>query len=577
MKILTDNQDALLQEERQLLNKLRAALVQFGATSEDQRALDRSIQQLDEFFLLVVVGEFNAGKSAFINALLGQSVLIEGVTPTTTQVNILHYGDSQGREVIDENLHMITAPVSFLSEISIVDTPGTNAIIREHEEITSKFIPRSDLVLFITSADRPFTESERSFLEKIRNWGKKVVFVINKIDILNNLDDLTQIETFIAENARGLLGMTSEVFPVSARLALKAKSGQPHLWDESRFESLETYIHDTLDAGSRLKLKFHNPIGVGKHILERYLDILNDRLVLLQEDFDLLENVENQQAIYREDMTRDFNFRMSDIENILYEMEKRGQEYFDETMRLGRVFELLKKDRIQAKFEVQVVANVPQQIEHKVNELIDWLVDSDLRQWQAVTDHIADRRREHKERIIGNFGVGSFHYVRESLIDGVGREAKKVIDTYDRTHEARTIAQGAQNAVAASAALEISAVGLGALVTAIATTVAADVTGLLIASLVAALGLFIIPARRRQAKKELGVKITEMRVQLIQALINHFQKEIDRSLQHMDETIAPYTRFVRAEQTKNLDAQSTLEQIQNDLIRLQARIDELSE
>ena len=139
--------------------------------------------------------------------------------------------------------------------------------------------------------------------------------------------------------------MTSEVFPVSARLALQAKSGQPHLWDDSRFESLETYIHDTLDAGSRLKLKFHNPLGVGKHILERYLDILNERLVLLKDDFDLLEDVENQQTIYRNDMTRDFNFRMSDIENILYEMEQRGQEYFDETMRLGRIFELLNKDK----------------------------------------------------------------------------------------------------------------------------------------------------------------------------------------------------------------------------------------
>ena len=414
-------------------------------------------------------------------------------------------------------------------------------------------------------------------MKKFKGWGKKVVFVINKIDILNNLDDLKKIETFISENAQGLFGMTSEIFPVSARLALQAKSGQPHLWEKSRFETLEAFIHDTLDASSRLKLKFHNPLGVGKHILERYLDILIERLVLLKDDIDLLENVENQQAIYRTDMTRDFNFRMSDIENILYEMEQQGQEYFDETMRLSKVFDLLSKNRIQAKFETQVVADVPQQIERKVNELIDWLVDSDLRQWQAVTDHIADRRRKHKERIIGNFGVGSFHYVRESLIDGVGREAKNVIDSYDRTHEARTIAQGAQNAVAASAALEISALGLGALVTAIATTVAADVTGILIASLVAALGLFIIPARRRQAKKEMGIKIAEMRDQLIQALMSHFQKEIDRSLQHMEETIAPYTRFVRAERTKNLDAQNTLEKIQNNLIRLQARIDELTE
>jgi hypothetical protein len=431
------------------------------------------------------------------------------------------------------------------------------------------------MVLFITSADRSFTESERTFLEKIRDWGKKVVFVINKIDILQEEEDLKKIEAFLSENARILLGITPEIYPVSARLALQAKRGQPQLWEQSRFAALERYIHDTLDEGSRLKLKFLNPLGVGKHITERYLNLLNERLDLLKDDIEMLENVENQKAIYRQDMQRDFQFRMSDIENILYEMEQRGLEYFDEVMRLPRVFDLLNKQRIQKKFEVQVVADVPAQIERKVNQLIDWLVDSDLRQWQAVTDHIADRRRKHKERIIGSFGVGSFHYVRESLMEGVGRETKKVIDAYDKKREAHQIAQGAQNAVAASAALEISAVGLGALVTAIATTVAADVTGLLLASLLAALGLFIIPARRRKAKQEMADKIKEMREQLVQALNTHFQEEIDRSLNHMDETIAPYTRFVRAEKDKNLNAQNTLTEIETNLVRLQAQIDDL--
>ena len=68
---------------RQLLAEIRDALVRFGAADADQAALKASIRQLDEFFLLVVVGEFNAGKSAFINALVGQKVLAEGVTPTT--------------------------------------------------------------------------------------------------------------------------------------------------------------------------------------------------------------------------------------------------------------------------------------------------------------------------------------------------------------------------------------------------------------------------------------------------------------------------------------------------------------
>ena len=108
------------------------------------------------------------------------------MTPTTAQINVLQYGETVERQVRESNLHVITAPAPLLREIHIVDTPGTNAIIREHEAITAEFVPRSDLVLFVTSADRPFTETERAFLEQIRGWGKKIVVVINKIDILES-------------------------------------------------------------------------------------------------------------------------------------------------------------------------------------------------------------------------------------------------------------------------------------------------------------------------------------------------------------------------------------------------------
>ena len=67
-------------------------MVQFGADPSDSDTLGKSLEQLDELFLLVVVGEFNAGKSAFINALLGQRLLKEGVTPTTTQINTFAMG-----------------------------------------------------------------------------------------------------------------------------------------------------------------------------------------------------------------------------------------------------------------------------------------------------------------------------------------------------------------------------------------------------------------------------------------------------------------------------------------------------
>src|SRR5512143_1318299 len=212
MRILNDDQEVLLKDARNLLNDLRASLIQFGAADEDHETLAHSISQLDELFLLVVVGEFNSGKSAFINALLGQKLLKEGVTPTTTQINVLRFGETQERQVVNKYLHTLTAPVELLAELNIVDTPGTNAIIRKHETITQQFVPRSDLVLFVTSADRPFTESERAFLEQIRDWGKKVIIVLNKIDLFQSSDELEQVVAFIGENAHALLGITPEIF-----------------------------------------------------------------------------------------------------------------------------------------------------------------------------------------------------------------------------------------------------------------------------------------------------------------------------------------------------------------------------
>ena len=574
--ILTTKQEDLLKQERQWLAELQVILSKLGVASEDQTTLARSIQQLDELFLLVVVGEFNSGKSAFINALLGRPVLKEGVTPTTAQINLLKFGETSQRQAQDAHLHLLTEPLDLLRQISIVDTPGTNAIIKEHQAITEEFVPRSDLVLFITSADRPFTESERLFLEKIRDWGKKVVVVINKIDILQSEADLNQVQDFIVENSRSLLGITPEVFPVSSRMAQRAKLGESEEWIESRFEPLEQYIHDSLDESSRLRLKFSNPLGVGAHLLEKYLQISQSRLGLLKSDTDMLSDVDSQLGIYKEDMNRNFNFRMSDIENILYEMEQRGHEYFDETFRLARVFDLLSKERIRGEFEHRVVADAPQRIERKVNELIDWLVDSDLRQWQAVNEHLAERRRAHQERIVGDAGMAGFSYDRDRLMEAVGREARRVVDTYNKVEEARAIAEGAQTAVAASAALEISAVGLGTLVTIIATTAAADVTGILMAGAIAALGLFIIPARRRAAKAEMKQKVSDLREQLAQALRAQFEHEIERSLQQIQEAIAPYTRFVRSERNKLSEAQSSLEEMKTELENLKVRIEDIT-
>ena len=547
-----------LNSGRQLLAELRDALTRFGAPEPDQAALAASIRQLDEFFLLVVVGEFNAGKSAFINALAGQRVLQEGVTPTTAQIHVLKYGDSIARHSDEQGLQVVTAPVELLRDVHIVDTPGTNAIIREHEQLTNQFVPRADLVLFVTSADRPFTETERAFLQSIRDWGKKIVIVVNKADIFERPEELEQVLTFVRESARSLLGIAPEIFPVSARLALRAKQGDPSAWGASRFEPLERFVRETLDEGSRFRLKLANPIGVGQALAHRYTTIADERLVLLKDDLELLDDIDRQLAVYRDDLARGFELRMTEVEKVLVDMEVRGHAYFEETMRIGRVMDLLNRSRIQKEFEDKVVADAPRHIERRVTELIDWLIDQDFRQWQAITGRLADRSRDHGSRVLGAPDVGTFHADRSRLIDSVGREAQRVVDTYDKQREAAAIADHARNAVTTAAAAGVSAVGLGTLVTLAASTAAADVTGILMASVIAAVGFLIIPAKRRKAKAEMQEKITGLRERLSTALRGEFERAQVQSADRIGRAVEPYSRFVRAEQNRWVEARAAL-------------------
>jgi small GTP-binding protein len=573
MKILSERQDQILKRERTFLNDLRVQLVEFGASKADLDTLGQSIAQLDDLFLLVVVGEFNSGKSAVINALLGQKLLKEGVTPTTFQINILRFGDKSDHKAVEQNHEVQLLPVDLLSEVSIVDTPGTNAIIRYHEELTRDFVPRADLVLFITSVDRPFTESERRFMSEIRDWGKKVIFVLNKIDLLQNEEEISQVETFVQENSYALLGITPEIFPVSARMALKAKTGQPELWEKSRFGALESYIKNTLDQSSHIKLKFQNPLGVSEHIVNKTLEAAQQQQEILEEDLTLLRNVDQQQAVYQEDKEKEFNLRMAEVENIFFEMEQRGDEFFEERFRLARVFDLFKKERLQADFEREVVGDVPEQVERKVDELIDWLVESDLRQWKAVTGYLADRQREHKDHIVGEGFSADFMIDRSRLLDAIGREAERVVKTYDKGYETEKIALDAQNAVATSLALEIGAVGLGTLITALASTMAADVTGIITASLIAVLGFFVIPASRRKAKRDLHNRLAELRTNLVDTLRREFAKELDRSIERIEEAIAPYSRFVRAETAQTEAILATLKTKQIEIADLRTEIE----
>jgi len=575
-RVLPEPARRVLSDERQALSRLRELLAAEDAATEDVRRLRQAELDLDELFLLVVVGEFNSGKSAFINALVGAPILQEGVTPTTAVITRLRYAAAH-IEHRDGALLEVGYPLDLLRDLAIVDTPGTNAILREHEEITSHFVPRADLVLFVTSADRPFTETERAFMERIRAWGKKVVVILNKVDLLAEAQLAEQV-SFVEQGVERLLGFRPEVFAVSARLALQARNGSTGStedgWQRSRFGVLEDFIAATLDERGRVRLKLATPLGIAERTARTYVMAADERLALLAQDAALIESIERELDAYREDMRGAFRLRLDQIDNILHEMGARGTQYLDDTLRLGRIVDLFRQKTLQQEFERIVVADTPQRIDRAVQELIDWMVEQDVRLWRTVTERVEQRRRTNlsgpAERL-----AGSFEYDRRALLGSLGQTARGVLQHHDHQREATQLAASVREAVTQATLLEAGAVGLGAISMAIVGSVAADVTGLLAASVLAGAGLWLLPRKRRQAKQQLRTRTEELRARLMTAMGDEFTHELERSVQRIKDALAPYDRFVRGERDRTAALRRDLDDLLSQLSDLRLRVDQL--
>ncbi len=577
--ILSKREQELRAREQELLQRLASALERFGTdvAPDDLRRFQEAREQLNGLFLLVVAGEFNSGKSSFINALLGERVLPEGVTPTTDRINVLRHAPQVSEQLREAYLLERTHPADVLREISIVDTPGTNAIIRRHEELTRDFVPRSDLVLFVTSADRPFTESERAFLEQIREWGKKIVFIVNKIDILSRPEEREEVTRYVAENAAALLGETPQIFAVSARQALEAREdsgdNEEQLWEQSGFGEVEEYLLNTLDQQERVRLKLLNPLNVGLRLAAKYKDATFDRLKLLAQDIEALQNIDQQLALYHQEMLRDFEPRLARLDVLLGDMERRGTRFFEETIRIGRIKSLMDSEGVKRAFEREVIGETPRQMEEEVGRVIDWIVERNHKLWQDIAQYIERRQlTRHQEGMIGDVGP-SFSYNRQALLDSIGRVSREVVGSYNREAESRTIANEIQGAFATTALAEAGALGLGTLVITLVSGAAADVTGILLATALAVGGFYVLPRKRRQSQRDFQRRIAELRNHLKDALTRQVHLELEQSTARINEAIAPYRRFVQSQQVQLNEARGELVATEDALLRLRADIE----
>ena len=585
--VLNQAQSDLVAAERRLVLEVRDALGRADSPHADVERLAALLLEMDELFLLVVVGEYNTGKSTFINALLGDEVFEMGDLPTTRAISILRHGQAGPPQASGEHVRVFRYPLDFLREVEIVDTPGTNSIDRMEEEITRGFVPRADLILFVTSLLQPLTASELDFLGHIRAWGKKVIFVVNGADRRNSPEQLGRVREYLQREVTNRLEQApSAIYMVSSLEALRAKmaarergndSPAPHptLDPLNEYPALERYILETLRETDRVRLKLLSPLGVVRNLVRTNLQSLEARLEVVHEDGRVLNAIRDQLERYVTDMRGDSTRYLADVRNVLYEIERRGQSWFEETIRIGNINLLRNKDAVENRFRNEVVADGPQQIENVVHRMVDWLVRNNMKLWNAAfTEVQAHTERLREKGALAPQGGSEFNYNREELFARLRAPVENRLGQFDTEREAREIVAAVKDSLAQTFGVNVLAVGLGAVLVTIFTTAALDVSGVVTATVLAVAGWLILPARRRKLIQQLHETIARLNVDLAALLSTNFEEQLKQYERQMLEVIEPYERFLATEREKVERGAAELRAAEGRITALEVRIED---
>lgn len=584
-QLLTRRQADLVALERSLVIRVRDLLAGADVPREDIERLAQLLTEMDELFLLVVAGEYNAGKSTFINALLGDEVFAMGDLPTTRAISILRHGDPGPPERLGEHTLVYRYPLDVLRDLDIVDTPGTNSLERMEEAVTRGFVPRADLVLFVTSLLQPLTASELDFLNLIREWGKKVIFIVNGVDRRNSDEQIDRVREYITrEVAARLNDPRPTIYFISALQSLRARvaarsdgeaSALPPPDPRNEFAELERYLLQTLRETERVRLKLLSPVGILRNVVDRNLGVLDSRLSVMHEDGRVLRAVHEQLEGYSAEMKTDAERYQLELREVLQQVERRGRTWLERNIRVGNIKLLRNKDAVENRFRNDVVATAPREIEDVVHRMVDWTVKRNLKLWTVVFAELdAHMTRLRASGALAGSAETEFQYNREELFSRLRQPVERRLDAFDAEDEARQVVESMREAMAQAFGVNVLAVGLGAVLVAIFTTATLDVTGVLTATLFALAGWLIIPARRRKLIQELESKIASLSDDLSALLRTKFAEQLERYEQQFLEVVQPYERFLELEREKVEHAFSELRTARGEVDALERKIEE---
>jgi GTPase SAR1 family protein len=290
---------------------LQGQLIELASVLSSRKELSQVVAEIEELIvdlakplLVVVMGQFNTGKSTFINCLLKERRLVSDVRPATAAVTALSYGatpmltvhDLDGTETafpiealaevsaegsdwgkkLRERLSYLEVqlPVALLKKATLIDTPGLNSTHESHTSATTEFSRRADMVIWLLAAGQAGTASEDQDLRRLARDLNPIV-VVNQIDQLDEEEEPISVALSRIGNR---LSLSKPPFGISASLALSAmERGISSEIEESGWKAFESALLDLLASqateirSSRVKTRLEDTFLLAQLEIEELL------------------------------------------------------------------------------------------------------------------------------------------------------------------------------------------------------------------------------------------------------------------------------------------------------------------
>jgi small GTP-binding protein len=542
----------------QLRTELESALAKLLRLSSEMRrdpatldTLQGLLTDIREPLLFVVVGEVKAGKSSLLNALFGQEFAKVDVLPATDRVYIFRHGAEDKSVETSPQLTERYLPIDFLRYFNVVDTPGTNTMVAEHQTITEGFIPRADVVLFVFSVVNPWSQSAWELLNFVqKKWLKNVVFVLQQAD-LREQSEIEIIHRHLQDTAMQKLGFAPPVFAVSARKGLLARTtgvDKVQLWRESGFGPLEEQINRMVTESGMRILKLQSTARTAGVVLQEVADEIHGSVETIIHDEKHLGRVNEFLQVRKDTTLRQVAGFLRGVEQACRECARQGTRLLEEKLSFWRTWRLVwSREKWQHEFQTDVEAKLRQTVEPQVENAVQ-LLETDLRGlWPQLQDTIE-----------ANFASEGKTRMRKTIPD-FARQRRELLQSIQLTLAERVAGQGVEEQLdkmfretAAWLRLPVGVAAAGGIVTvivAMSSAAVADVTGTLAISAFV-IGNILAFTQRRKILAAYEKEMENKREELTHAIEEQMKHAIDLFYKEIAVAFEPLAAFCTAERKR---------------------------